>query len=170
MKREDEAGLEPRCAFCRDPAPESDEERDKNIMERIEKNDPFAMAETAKKLYREGDRGKALEYWTKAAELGDADAHAQLSSWYHYAHGGVKDTKKSIYHAEQAAIAGHPKARYNLGVNEAKGGRHDRAVKHFIIAASVGYQHSLKTLEDLYGEGYARKEDYDSALRAGCCR
>jgi TPR repeat protein len=75
--------------------------------------------------------------------------------------------KKSIYHAEQAAIAGHPKARYNLGVNEAKYcGRYDRAVNHFIIAASVGCQHSLKTLEDLYGEGYASKEDYDSALRA----
>jgi TPR repeat protein len=109
-----------------------------------------------------------LEYWTKAAELGDADAHAQLSSLYHYAHGVVdKDMKKSIYHAEQAAIAGHPKARYNLGVNEAKYcGRYDRAVKHFIIAASVGCQHSLKTLDDLYGEGYASKEDYDSALRA----
>jgi hypothetical protein len=42
-KREKEAGLDPRCAYCREPAPKSKKEWDKRIMKRIKKNDPAAM-------------------------------------------------------------------------------------------------------------------------------
>ena len=43
-KREVEAGLERRCAFCRERVPYSDEESDKKLMKRIkENNDPAAM-------------------------------------------------------------------------------------------------------------------------------
>ena len=65
-----EGGLEPRCAFCREPLPRSQEEDNKNIMQRIKKHDPDAMTHMGKKLYEEGDYGKAFKYWTKAAELG----------------------------------------------------------------------------------------------------
>jgi TPR repeat protein len=45
-------------------------------MERVKKNDPVAMTNVGKKRYREGNYEKALEYFTKAAELGDANAHS----------------------------------------------------------------------------------------------
>ena len=74
--------------------------------------------------------------------------------------------KKAVYHWEEAAIAGHPWARHNLGCVELESGRYDRAVKHFIIAASLGYHDSLSDLKDLYAEGNASKEEYSGALRA----
>src|SRR6056300_1222968 len=82
QKREIEGGLEPRCAFCREPLPESQEEFDKNIMNRIKKNDPVAMTSQAKKHYHEGEYGKAFEYLKNAAELGDAGAHFCLGDLY----------------------------------------------------------------------------------------
>ena len=57
-------------------------------------------------------------------------------------------------------------ARYNLGCEEWNNGRFERAKKHFIIAANLGYHNSLKQLRVLYANGYATKEDYASALRA----
>jgi hypothetical protein len=67
---------------------------------------------------------------------------------------------------EQAAIGGHPKARYNLGVKEDQNGRTGRAVKHWIIAATLGYDSSLDALKDSYKDGLVSKEDFAAALRA----
>ena len=74
-KREIEGGLDPRCAFCREPLSKSQEEADKRIMKRVKKNDPVAITQMGKKHYGKGDYGKAVEYLTMAAELGDAEAH-----------------------------------------------------------------------------------------------
>ena len=165
--REDEAGLQRRCAFCRELAPYSDEECDKHIMKRIkENNDPAAMNHMGKQLYHEGVYETALKYLTKAAELGDADAHYVLSIMYDKGHGVEKDTEKEIYHLEEAAIAGHPNARNNLGYIEVKNGRFDRARKHWIIAANLGDHDSLSNLKILYADGHASKEDYAAALAA----
>jgi TPR repeat protein len=78
------------------------------------------------------------------------------------------DKDKEIYHLEEAAIAGHPIARHNLGIEELYNGRgrFERARKHFIIAANLGYHGSLKNVKDLYAHGHASKEDYADALRA----
>ena len=107
-----------------------------------------------------------LEYFTKAAELGDSDAHYNLSIMYAEGQGVKNDTKKEIYHLEEAAIAGHPQARFNLGCEEANNGRFERARKHFIIAAYLGDEKSLKAIRNLYADGHASKEDYADALRA----
>ena len=80
--------------------------------------------------------------------------------------GVEKNGKKQVYHLEQAAIGGHPEARHNLGIEEWNNGRFDRARKHFIIAANLGYHESLKELRELYADGHASKEDYADALRA----
>jgi tetratricopeptide (TPR) repeat protein len=167
-KREHEAGLEKRCAFCREPMPKSEEEGDKNMMNRVKKNDPVAMCEMAKKLCNQGDYESALQYLTKAAELGNAEAHFVLSDLYHHGEGVEKDTKKQVYHLEEAAMKGHPEARHDLGCIEegAKYGKFERSKKHFIIAANLGCQDSLKLLKDLYSHGRASKEEYADALRA----
>ncbi len=166
MKSEIEEGLENRCAFCREPLPITQEEGDNRGLERIKKICPVAMREMGKTRFNEGDYDTAFKYYTNAAELGDAEAHHFLSLMYHYGNGIENDTKKARYHAEQAAIAGHDKARYNLGAEEMNDGKFDRAVKHFIIAANLGESESLKCLKLLYTGGDASKEDYADALRA----
>ena len=73
--REIEQRLEHKCPFCRHPAPELQDEVEKNLMKRVELNDPFAMCHLGKIRVDEGDYNCAFEYWTKAANLGDAAAH-----------------------------------------------------------------------------------------------
>ena len=51
-----------------------------------------------------------------------------------------------------------PEARHNLGCLAAMNGRYERARKHFIIAANLGYHDSLQNLMGLYADGHARKE------------
>ena len=166
QKREAKAELEHRCSFCREPGPKLQEEAVKQEMERAKKNCPAAMSRTGYKRYQEGDYETALEYFTKAAELGDADAHYFLGFMYRMGRGVEKDKKKEVYHSEQAAVRGHASARHSLGCEEANNGRFERAKKHWIIAANLGHDGSLKMLRRLYTEGHASKEDYANALRA----
>ena len=166
QKREMEAGLEQRCPFCRNPAPKSQEEMIKNKMERIKKNDPVAMTSMGKMHQGEGDYRKALQYYEKAAELGDTNGHACLGNLYYQGLCVEKDEKKAIHHLEQAAIGGHVGARGILADHEGCSGRSDRAAKHFIINANLGCDISLKCVKDLSVEGKVSKEEYAGALRA----
>jgi TPR repeat protein len=112
-------------------------------MKRIEKNDPVAMRQMGGKRHDEGDYKSAFEYYTKAAELGDAGAHHNLSILYDLGQCVEKDEKKHVHHLEEAAVGGHVDARHNLGCHEANNGRMERAVKHFIIAAgSLHYSYT----------------------------
>eukprot|EP00986_Skeletonema_menzelii_P005816 scaffold2153_cov144-Skeletonema_menzelii.AAC.9 len=77
----------------------------------------------------------------------------------------IIDEWKAIHHAEEAAIGGHPDARYLLGCFD---DNIDRAVKHWIIAATQGYDDAIKILMvmDSFGDGLISKEDLAAALRA----
>jgi hypothetical protein len=164
--REREGGLDHRCPFCREPIPKSEEGHNKQVMKRIkENNDPVAMRSVGKQHDKEGDYGKALQYYPKAAELGDVDAHASLGTLYYEGLGVEKDTKKAVYHWEQAAIGGHPQARGLLAFYETENGRIDRAAKHFIIAANLGCDSSLEAVKEFFAQGIVSKEDYAAALR-----
>jgi hypothetical protein len=157
---------EPSCAFCREPEPTSKEEFIAMRMKRVEKNDPDAMRQMGAMRDREGDYKSAFEYYTKAAELGDAKAHYNLSVMYRLGQGVEKDEKKEIYHLEVAAIGGHVDARHNLGCHEGNNGRMERAVKHWIIAANMGCDKSLKILWECHAKGFLKKEDLAATLRA----
>jgi hypothetical protein len=163
--REDEAGLEHKCAYCREPNPKTKEEADQNIMNRVKANDPEAISYVAKKRHSEGNYEGAFEYFTKAAALGDFDAHFNLSVLYRKGDGVEKDEKKELYHLEEAAIGGHPNARIYLGNHEARNVRFDRATKHHIIAAKLGYDKALEGLKKRFQMGLVSKEDYEAALR-----
>jgi hypothetical protein len=165
-EREKEARMQQRCAFCREPVPKSQAEARKKMMKRVKKNDPVAICQIGTRHYQEGDYGTALRYYTKAAKLGDAEAHYVLSIMYRQGVGVEKDAKKEIHHLEEAAMKGHPRARFNLGIVEKDNGRFERAKKHHIIAANLGLHESLQALRQLYADGYATKEDYAGALRA----
>jgi tetratricopeptide (TPR) repeat protein len=162
---EDEQGLEHKCPYCREQLPKTDEKIKQNYMERAKANDPVALNELGKHANYQGDYEAALEYLTKAAALGDADAHYELACMYFKGGGVEKDEKKKVYHSEEAAIGGHAGARYMLGVHEGVNGRIDRANKHFIIAANLGHGKALEGVKTGYRIGDVRKEDLESALR-----
>lgn len=152
-----------RCPFCREPT--VFEERNKRIMKRIKANDPAALCEMGTRLYHEGDHDKAFEYWTKAAELGDMEAHYQLGSMYWRGDGVERDEEKAVYHYENAAIGGDPYARHNLGCYEERKGNIERSVKHYIIAANLGHEGSMKALWKHYSAGNITKEKLEVTLR-----
>ena len=81
------------------------------LMKRVAANDPVALRKLGLRHKLRGEYDQAFEYWTNAAELGDADSHYNLSILYRDGEGVEKDEKKEIYHSEEAAILGHPYAR-----------------------------------------------------------
>ena len=165
-KREREGGLQYKCPFCRKTAPKTDEEINELLMKRVEVNDPVAVCHFGTNGYNKGDYRSACEYWTRAASLGDADAHYHLSRLYHEGVGVEKDKKKELHHVKEAAIAGHPEARHNLACVEVGKNRNlERGIKHFIIAAKLGYEFSLEALKDLYKDRLVSKDDFTTALR-----
>ena len=158
--------IELACLFCRQTAPETMEEVDRNLMKRIAANDPMAMCHMGGKLSHEGDYEGAFKYWTKAAALGHAESHYGLSLLYRTGEGVEKDEKKEMYHLEEAAIQGHLDTRHQLGVNEVMNSRIERAVKHFTIAANLGHDDSIQELKKCYKHGLVSKDDFAAALRA----
>ena len=167
QKRQLEQRLERRtCPFCRHPIPKSNEEADKILIKRAEANDPVALRFVGTTRSEEGDIKGAIEYWKKAAAMGDAEAHFQLSFLYASGNGVEKDEKKELYHLEQAAIDGHPNARHNLGLFEWENGQDERATRHFVIAANLGDDMSIEKLKKMYQLRLCSKEDLAAALRA----
>jgi len=165
-KRQFEGKLERKCPFCRKPAPSTMDEVDKQTMKRIEANDPIAMYQEGIGCYNKGDYSSAFEHLTKAAKLGDVEAHFELAGMYHYGQGVEKDEEKSIHHAELAAIGGHPTVRCNLAYHEERNGDMKRAERHLIIAATQGSDESIKFLMHGFKKGFVSKDDLAAALRA----
>lgn len=168
-EREKEEGLKQTCVFCREVPPETNELAEKKKLERVEKNDALAMSEVGKRLYWDGNERAAVEYWRNAVQLdgpGAVDAHDNLALCYEKGTGGVKiDMEKHRWHLEEAAMAGHPKARLSLANLEGKNGNHHIAVKHALIAMHQGYAGAMKLIGRLYASGVMNKTDYAKCLR-----
>ena len=56
------------------------------------------------------------------------------------------------------------RARHNLGFMDKEGGRPQRALRHFLISVSMGYENSLLEVRQLFMHGVATKDDYQNAL------
>jgi tetratricopeptide (TPR) repeat protein len=164
--RENEANLQPSCPFCRQPTPTTGEGFLLNLKKRIGANDPVALDIEGARHTLAGDHLTAIDYYEKAAGLGSIQSHYNLAGTYHKVAGAEMDIKIYTYHMEQAAIGGHALARYNLGLIERRKGNKQRAVKHWIIAANLGLDKSIKTLKDYYAQGVVSKGDFAAALRA----
>ncbi len=154
-----------RCPYCRERLPKTPEDANQNYTKRVKANDPMALFQMGGKCHDKGDDEGAFEYYTKAAELGDIDSHYQLSCLYDDGKGVERDMKKYLHHMEEAAIGGHPYARHNLGIHEWDSGKFDRAMKHFIIAAKLGYDKALEAVKKGFAGGLVSKEDFEAALR-----
>eukprot|EP00986_Skeletonema_menzelii_P016241 scaffold14029_cov75-Skeletonema_menzelii.AAC.1 len=144
------------CPFCRQPEPKTKEEIERYKMKRRKVNDPVAILEAGKRSYHQGDHENALDYFKKAAGLGDVEAHYCLSFMYRDGNGVDKVMAKRLQlkHLEEAAIGGHPRARHNLGVYEMNQERIERAVNHFTIATHNGHDDSAKALGELHAAGH----------------
>jgi len=110
----------------------------------------------------EVDRKKATYYYELAAMQGDAEARFNLGAYCNigsaYCHGeGVEDyKKKGVFYNDLRAMA--YKCYNQAGF--------DRAMKHFIIAARCGNSKALGTIQQLYSNGHATKDDYTKALQS----
>jgi len=166
-KRLVEESLDRSCLFCRAPML-GWKEGDKQRMKRREINDPAAMTFEGLQQLVQGDYSSAFEWYTKAARLGDVVAHFALGLMYLDGLGVEEDRRKKIHHLEEAAIGGHPDARHILGCDEWDNGNTERAVKHWIIAASLGEDSSIKALMDVFKkeDEMISKEDLAASLRA----
>ena len=76
-----------------------------------------------------------------------------------------RDEKKADHDFELAAMGGVAPARYGLGNSEFCAGNWERAIKHYMIAVGSGHNNSLQTIQRLYSNRYATKEDYTKALQ-----
>ena len=168
QKRELEMRSDNLCPFCRELAPSTVAERDKQRMKRVEANDPDALCQEGVKQSEKEHYFKAVEYFTKAAELDNVEAHFRLGCLHLLtdAEGVEQNVWKGMYHLEVAAIGGHAGARYLLGVVEWSSNNHERAVKHYIIAATQGQDDAIKKLTEAFKSGFVEKENLDAALRA----
>eukprot|EP00985_Skeletonema_marinoi_P002911 scaffold1192_cov80-Skeletonema_marinoi.AAC.1 len=138
------------------------------MMKRVEANDPVALCQEGGVQEEKGNYQSAFGWFSKAAELGDVEAHFELSHLYRDGHGVEKDGGKEMYHLEEAAIGGLPRARYKLGIGEWNNGKAERAVKHWIISATQGDDDSINELMTVFREedGMISKDDLAAALRA----
>ena len=102
--REMNESLPHTCPFCRHPVPKLEEEFKRNLMERVEANDPFALHQMGLYRNQERDYENAFPYFTKAAGMGDIQSHYELSCWYREGTGVKKNKEKELYHLEEAVI------------------------------------------------------------------
>ena len=156
------------CPFCNArTGGKTEVEQVEGLMKRVEVNDARAMYVLGS-YYSQGsgglqqDRTKANELFVRAADLDYSKAHFSLGLYYRA--GG--DLKKAKFHYEAAAMAGNEGARCNIGAIEAESGKRERAVKHWIIAASAGEYNAMHNLLGDFEQGLVSRDTFDSALTA----
>ena len=158
------------CAFCRTPPSSSDE----NIT-RLKK---LVEADNSRAFYNLGgyydsgingmqrDMTKANELYLKAGELGCGEAYCNLGYFYINGRGVEVDKKKAKYYWDLASMHGDVHARHNLGCWEERAGNHNRAMKHFLLAAKAGYKPSLDNVKAGFMDGLVTKDEYENTIRA----
>jgi TPR repeat protein len=105
----------------------------------------------------------------RAAELGSADAYHNLGVIYKEgfeSYEGIrKDDIKAKQYLEKGAMGGCVTSRLNLGCMDADTGSFDRAIKHWLIAASGGEINAVNCLKRAMTDGKATRDHYAQALR-----
>ena len=163
-----ESGNIKNCPYCKaENLGKTIEEKVEELMKRVEANDAGAISMLAN-YYCYGENGfrqdqtKAMELYARAADLGCSEARCHLADLYTQR----GDLKKAKFHFEVAAMAGHEKSRYMLGIVEDKLDNMERAVKHWRIAASSGCFCAMHTLTTCLETEYISREAIDTTLAA----
>lgn len=169
------AGANDMCPFCRATTKISSTESTRRIEEGIKRGDPEAMVIASLALCKNGnkeEKRRGSELMQKAAnDLGLCSANYRLGCAYTVGDGtfGVveQDSDKAMFHFEEAAIAGHGGARFNIGVkycNDAS--TRGLGAKHLMIGAKSGYQDCMDLIKKGFVEGWVTKAEFEETLRA----
>ncbi|KAL7533437.1 hypothetical protein ACHAWF_004493 [Thalassiosira exigua] len=163
------------CPFCRSPTLPNWDATIKKVKARADTNDANATLELGY-YYKEARGGlkrdlkRAVELWLRAGKLGKASGYCEVGNCYLLGKGVEKDIDKAEHYWELAAMRGDSEARHNLGVMEAdEKGNHDRAIKHFMLAAGLGNTGSLDIIQEYYlnkKQQLVTKDEFEKALRA----
>ena len=158
------------CPFCRTPLPATDADGLAMAQAREEKKDPEALHSLAQehfygKRWRQKDVQKAFELWTEAVELGCIEAIHNLGGLYYSGQVVQEDKARGIQLYEKAAMQGFVQSRNVLGRIEELAGNYNRAVKHLLISANMGYKESVEAIKRMFMKGVATKEQYAQALK-----
>ncbi|EJK49803.1 hypothetical protein THAOC_31288 [Thalassiosira oceanica] len=158
------------CPFCRTPMLKNDADELAMIQVRVAKKDPEAINRLGEsychgELGLEKDMQRAVELWAEAAELGSIKALFNLGVTHERGVGVQRDKAKAAKFYEKAAMQGCPLSRHNLGGFEVEKGSYDRAVRHRLISAKMGFKESVENVKEMFMAGVATKEQYAEALR-----
>ena len=164
-------GLGHACPFCRSPPPRTEEESLAKIQKRVAARDPEAISHLGE-YYLNGSCGleksesRAIELWSDAAELGSVSALLSMGNAYYDGLGGVsQDKAKGMHCWESAAMQGDAQSRHILGLFESLDKKNDRAIRHLMISAKMGYKPSLDQIKKMFEVGFATKAQYTEGLK-----
>ena len=158
------------CPFCRTPLPDNEVDVLTMVQARVAKKDPAAFSFLASTYFQgtlglQKDMRRAVKRWSEAAELGSIPALYSLGVAHDRGEGVEQDEAKAVEFFTKAAIRGHVEARHTLGFIEKEKGNGDRAVRHCMISAKMGYEDSLENIKRMFKAGFATKDQYAEALR-----
>ena len=131
-------------------------------------------------VYENGQSGKernlkkALEYYEKAAEMGNSDAQAVIADIFHYGEFHElpipKCSQKAMDMAKRAVDQGHPRAQARLGIclnqqhDSGKGASTEQADRLFALSAYQGDVCGIRQREQFYAKQF---ENLKQCKRAG---
>jgi TPR repeat protein len=129
-------------------------------------------------MYRCGDGvprdyKKAVTWYRKAAEQGNASAQSSLGEMYYFGYevfeGVPQDYNEAVKWYTKAAEQGYDSDQFNLGemYYDGKGVPQDynEAVKWYTKAAEQGYAHAQFSLGQMYYYGKGAPKDYNDAFK-----
>ena len=167
----EKGGMGKTCPFCRSTTPKTDTKVLEMVMKRVAAKDPVAIQRLGD-FHLNGNHGfeksssRAFELWSEAAKLGSTEALFKMGMEFYQGDRDVsQDKAKGVRCLESAAMQGCAKSRSKLGIVEYNNGNHDRAVRHFLISAKMGFNLSLDMIRDMFADGLANKAQYAEALK-----
>jgi TPR repeat protein len=143
-----------RCAFCREPLGDA-EHKVSQLYRNVNENKAWAqlsMGECVEEglLGMKQDTYKAVEWYTLAAEQGNATALYRLSHLWRLGFGKSASKKKAKEHMLRSARLGYPVAQFEVPASES--GR-DAALTWCSLAAVQGYHAAQFNLGELHMNG-----------------
>ena len=165
MTNERKKGDKHKCAFCRQPRMQTAKNNIKSLKRLMKKNDPVAYMTMAGE-YNAGQNvmqsdTKTLEMFTRAAELGYAEAYVGIGLCYKEGLAVERDMAKVFEFHEVAAKKGSLQAHRYLAVVDTQ-----NCIEHLKLAACAGAKESMDDLMVKYKQKLLSKEDLTQTLRA----
>ena len=160
------------CAFCREPAADSDEENIARLSKRIDRKNPKDLCDMALAHgYGQGglplDQAKCIDLLRQSGDLGYPLAHYKLACFHDAGAMGLEQNEEEANkYYKEAAEGGHVHSRHNIGNKEGRNGNHVAAMLHFRLAASQGSKSSMSTLLDYFEGGLLHHGDLADTLQA----